>query len=621
MRRGLPRGRGRRHALVRPLVPGLARRALRASPCPRGSSPQGRRGWPSSRTARSGGCAASRGGQPDDGRPTCSRARASTTSSSPRCRSDLRARDRLRGAARLRRPLARRAALARDPPSSRARSRVRDRAARPREPDRALASWRAVRKADDKLLVRPPSARGLAARRSALKGCRAALDDGRVLEGPFTYDPKANMFKSLEAGRAALEPRAGGARGPDVRRAPPAAVRVPAGGARPRAWRRSPGRRRRRSSSRWSPAAVAAGDAELRAARARERRRARRVGSGRRAGRRGGRGARGDARSREGRGEGDGGRDPRSRPSPAGRRTCSWRWRRGAAEGRARWTSAVALVRAAVDREPQHEGATRWVRVAAAQGAAARRAAPARRVARLHRGPRATEGPRVGDGQGQPDRLGQRRGQAVGRLAALQRRSGPPARCGRARSTWSRSSAARWSCSRRSSAPARSCAASRSDASCPTRSTRSSSRSRSRGRTRRTLILHLYSNRKQYLEQSRPTGEAERDDGLESTAGHYSPSDNVTRMFFPDDEERRTSRCPASYAHELTHHWIERRRPMPAGGDSRDRSSSTPGYWVVEGFADFVRGFVFDVDAPARRPPRTRAPSTPTASRASRPSR
>jgi len=67
-------------------------------------------------------------------------------------------------------------------------------------------------------------------------------------------------------------------------------------------------------------------------------------------------------------------------------------------------------------------------------------------------------------------------------------------------------------------------------------------------------------------------------------------------MFFPDDGDEEDFGMSGVYAHELTHHWIERRRPTPAAGDSRDRSSSTPGYWVVEGFADFVRGFVFDVD-------------------------
>ena len=63
-----------------------------------------------------------------------------------------------------------------------------------------LSSWRALRSGDDKLLVRPPSMPAGSSAAVALKGCRAALDDGRVLEGPFTYDPKANVFKSSKAG-------------------------------------------------------------------------------------------------------------------------------------------------------------------------------------------------------------------------------------------------------------------------------------------------------------------------------------------------------------------------------------------------------------------------------------
>jgi hypothetical protein len=89
--------------------------------------------------------------------------------------------------------------------------------------------------------------------------------------------------------------------------------------------------------------------------------------------------------------------------------------------------------------------------------------------------------------------------------------------------------------------------------------------------------------------------EADRSDGLEHTAGHYDPGENVTRMFFPGDGDAGS--IPGVYAHELTHHWIERRRPGRDGPTDGNRDSeTTPGYWVVEGYADFVKGFVFDVD-------------------------
>jgi hypothetical protein len=119
------------------------------------------------------------------------------------------------------------------------------------------------------------------------------------------------------------------------------------------------------------------------------------------------------------------------------------------------------------------------------------------------------------------------------------------------------------------------------------------------------MFILLFAGRQQYLDESRTGLEIDRKDGLENTAGHYSPSENVTRMFFPgggDDVE-----VPGVFAHELTHHWIERRRPAAAGARG-DSSSSTPGYWVVEGFADFVRGFVFDVEGRRAQPenPRSR---------------
>ena len=103
-----------------------------------------------------------------------------------------------------------------------------------------------------------------------------------------------------------------------------------------------------------------------------------------------------------------------------------------------------------------------------------------------------------------------------------------------------------------------------------------------------------------------PGGEADRSDGLEHTAGHYDPGENVTRMFFPG--EGASGQIPGVYAHELTHHWIERRRPGRAGPtDGNDDSDSTPGYWVVEGYADFVKGFVFDVDRLTAKPENPRA--------------
>lgn len=128
------------------------------------------------------------------------------------------------------------------------------------------------------------------------------------------------------------------------------------------------------------------------------------------------------------------------------------------------------------------------------------------------------------------------------------------------------------------------------------------------------LIVHFYSNREEYLRRSRPTGEsgvggeAERGDGLENTAGHYSPGDNVTRMFFPDaDEDDPDLPVSGVYAHELTHHWIERRRPGTAAQTENGRERDVPGYFIVEGFADFMRSFVWDVGARRATPDNPRS--------------
>ena len=111
------------------------------------------------------------------------------------------------------------------------------------------------------------------------------------------------------------------------------------------------------------------------------------------------------------------------------------------------------------------------------------------------------------------------------------------------------------------------------------------------------LVLHLFPNKSDYLAQSRDGGDDAGGGfgGLESTAGHFSPSANVTRIFFPAGES--ATGILGTYAHELTHHWIGRRRPPRAGEEELGDRAGGPGYFIVEGFAEFVRGFDFDVAA------------------------
>jgi hypothetical protein len=115
------------------------------------------------------------------------------------------------------------------------------------------------------------------------------------------------------------------------------------------------------------------------------------------------------------------------------------------------------------------------------------------------------------------------------------------------------------------------------------------------------MVLELFPSQGEYLAQSR--GRTEESEpgfgGLEHSAGHFSPSANVTRIYWGEND---TDSVVGTYAHELTHHWIARRRPPGPSGASGDAAGG-PGYWIVEGFADFVKGFDYDA-APGKADPR-----------------
>ncbi len=109
------------------------------------------------------------------------------------------------------------------------------------------------------------------------------------------------------------------------------------------------------------------------------------------------------------------------------------------------------------------------------------------------------------------------------------------------------------------------------------------------------LVLHLFPNKTEYLSQGAGGKQAPPGGGwggLEKSAGHYSPSANVTRIYFPtggdDGSVLRT------YAHELTHHWVGRRRPRRTEGESLGDAAGGPGYFIVEGIADFVKDWDYE---------------------------
>ncbi|MCE9637162.1 MAG: PQQ-binding-like beta-propeller repeat protein [Planctomycetes bacterium] len=96
------------------------------------------------------------------------------------------------------------------------------------------------------------------------------------------------------------------------------------------------------------------------------------------------------------------------------------------------------------------------------------------------------------------------------------------------------------------------------------------------------LEVRVHANREEYLAERPPTGGG----AIGWSAGYYSPGENVSRFYVPTGAETEAARGRSLFkvlTHELTHHYVERRW---TGGDRSGGRS--PGYWVVEGIAEFV---------------------------------
>jgi hypothetical protein len=111
------------------------------------------------------------------------------------------------------------------------------------------------------------------------------------------------------------------------------------------------------------------------------------------------------------------------------------------------------------------------------------------------------------------------------------------------------------------------------------------------------LIVLLHEKRTDYLTEAAARGAA-----IAGTAGYFSPAENVSRFFVPDagaaaDGEVDLGRGLFKVlAHELTHHYIEARwAPRLGPPDAVDRSRQ-PGFWVVEGIAQFMGDQIVDSD-------------------------
>ena len=108
------------------------------------------------------------------------------------------------------------------------------------------------------------------------------------------------------------------------------------------------------------------------------------------------------------------------------------------------------------------------------------------------------------------------------------------------------------------------------------------------------LVLVLYESREEYNRQSTRRGMAH----AEFTLGHFSPAENVSRLFLPADEDGFED-VMNTFAHELTHHWLFARCPLFSGADaarfSTPGAARQAGFWIVEGFASLIEEFDFDL--------------------------
>lgn len=110
------------------------------------------------------------------------------------------------------------------------------------------------------------------------------------------------------------------------------------------------------------------------------------------------------------------------------------------------------------------------------------------------------------------------------------------------------------------------------------------------------LILRLYESKEEYLaassDSSLPAGERAQ---MEWTSGHFDPQKGFSLIYLPD-RRKAWEQVMATYAHELTHHWIDERCPLFKASD-RKYVPASPGYWIVEGMATFLEEFRWNLEA------------------------
>ena len=108
------------------------------------------------------------------------------------------------------------------------------------------------------------------------------------------------------------------------------------------------------------------------------------------------------------------------------------------------------------------------------------------------------------------------------------------------------------------------------------------------------LVIELYESRDEYIAKA---GENGGNPGLAFSAGHYTPAENVTRMYLPEDDNG-LEEVMRTFAHEATHHWLTARCTLwDEADDIMQRASQQEGFWIIEGFASFMEDFTYDLEA------------------------
>ncbi|MEE8106626.1 MAG: hypothetical protein V3T86_13910 [Planctomycetota bacterium] len=107
------------------------------------------------------------------------------------------------------------------------------------------------------------------------------------------------------------------------------------------------------------------------------------------------------------------------------------------------------------------------------------------------------------------------------------------------------------------------------------------------------MTVYLYESKKEYLSVSGTERPIMRPEFLKWSAGYYSPSERVSRFYWYADlmAERR---IVGTFMHELTHQWLaEQNLQLPNGSQ---RSGAAPGYWIIEGIANFMEEGQYDIE-------------------------